>query len=207
MTAWPFNETLRSRVAAHLEGFDRRPLGAEELRRAAVAVALVADDAGQACFVLTVRGDLRRHSGQFALPGGKIDPGETAAQAALRELGEEVGLTASPGDVLGLLDDYPTRSGYLITPVVIWASDTGPLTPDPREVAAAFRVPLADLDVPQAPILSSIRESDRPVLSMPVLGTQVFAPTAAVLYQLREVALHGRRTRVAHYEQPMWAWR
>jgi 8-oxo-dGTP pyrophosphatase MutT (NUDIX family) len=207
MTAWTFGEALRRRVAGHLAGFGRRTVEAEGLRPAAVAVALVADDAGRACFVLTVRGDLRRHGGQFALPGGKLDPGETAVEAALRELEEEVGLSVSPQAVLGLLDDYPTRSGYRITPVVVWAAGAGELVPDPREVAAVFRVPLADLDTREVPLLSSIPESDRPVLAMPVLGTQVFAPTAAVLYQLREVALHGRPTRVAQYEQPVWAWR
>ena len=66
---------------------------------------------------------LRAHRGQWALPGGRCDEGETPVEAALRELHEELGLELGPDDVLGLLDDYPTRSGYLITPVVVWAAD------------------------------------------------------------------------------------
>lgn len=210
MIAWSFDDGLRRRVAAHLEHFERCAAEPGDLRPAAVAVTLLPGDegnAGEACFLLTLRGDLRRHTGQFALPGGKLDPGETAGEAALRELEEEVGLRLPPQAVLGVLDDYPTRSGYLITPVVVWAGEVPRLEADPEEVAALFRVPLAELDQPQVPILSSIAESDRQVLSLPLLGTQVFAPTAAILYQTREVALHGRSTRVAGYEQPVWAWR
>ena len=77
----------------------------------------------------------------------------------------------------------------------------------PNEVARAYRVPLADLDRPDAPVLTRIPESDRPVLSMPILGGLVHAPTAAILYQLLEVALRGRTTRVSHYEQPVFAWK
>lgn len=207
MSTWSFGGPLRRRVADHLARFPRRALSEDERRPAAVALALVPGESGRACFVLTLRGALRRHTGQFALPGGRLDPGETAPQAALRELAEEVGLPASPADVLGLLDDYPTRSGFVITPVVVWAAGAGKLVPDPGEVAAVFRVPLAELEGPEVPLLTSIAESDRPVLSLPLLGTEVFSPTAAILYQLREVALHGRPTRVAHYEQPVWAWR
>ena len=65
---------------------------------------------------------------------------------------------------------------------------------------------LADLDHPDVPQLRSIPESDQPVISVPLLGTRIHAPTAAILYQLREVVVHGRDTRVDHYEQPVWAW-
>lgn len=202
-----FGEPLRRRLLRHLETFDRRGLALEGRRPAAVAALVTADGDGQACFVLTVRAALNRHAGQFALPGGRIDPGETAEQAARRELEEEVGLPAGSEHVLGLLDDYPTRSGFVITPVVLWWAGEAVLRPDPDEVAQVFRVPLDDLDRPDTPHLTPIPESDRPVLSLPLLGTEVFSPTAAILYQLREVALHGRDTRVAHFEQPVWAWR
>ncbi|MFP6630237.1 MAG: coenzyme A pyrophosphatase, partial [Myxococcota bacterium] len=80
------------------------------------------------------------------------------------------------------------------------------MTPNPAEVSAIYRVPLADLDHPDVPQLRSIPESDQPVISVPLLGTRIHAPTAAILYQLREVVVHGRDTRVDHYEQPVWAW-
>ncbi len=148
---------------------------------------------------------LRAHAGQWALPGGRLDDGETPERAALRELAEEVGLVRGPGDVLGLLDDYVTRSGYVITPVVVWAGETGPLVPAEAEVAAVHRVPLADLDVD--PVLDTIPESDAPVIRLPLLGGWLHAPTAAVVYQFCQVACRGRHTRVAHLEAPVFAWR
>ncbi len=152
---------------------------------------------------------MRNHPGQWALPGGRIDPGETAQQTALRELDEELGLALDADAVLGQLDDFVTRSGYVITPVVCWGGAARALAPNPDEVAAVHVVPVRELEHPDIPQLRAIPESDRPVLSlpMPILGTSIHAPTAAVLFQLREVALHGRNTRVAHYEQPVFAWR
>ena len=177
--------------------------------RAAVA-AVIVPDGDAACFVLTRRAvRLGRHSGQWALPGGRMDPGESPEQAALRELGEEVGVLAAPADVLGKLDDYATRSGFLITPVVVWVEWRASFRADPREVAAVHRIPLDALDAPDVPCLHQIPESTRPLIAIPVpeLDTLVHAPTAAILFQLREVAVAGRATRVAHYEQPVFAWR
>jgi 8-oxo-dGTP pyrophosphatase MutT (NUDIX family) len=206
--AYAFDDTFRSRAATHLARFARHPQPADGRRPAAVAVTLVADEAARACFVLTRRAEgLRAHARQWALPGGRIDPGESPARAALRELEEELGLALDEGAVLGLLDDYPTRSGFLITPVVVWGGARVTLTPNPAEVARVYRVPLADLDAPEIPTLVSIPESDRPVIQVPLLGARIHAPTAAVLYQVREVVVHGRPTRVAHFEQPVWAWR
>jgi hypothetical protein len=74
-------------------------------------------------------------------------------------------------------------------------------------VSAAYSVPLDDLEGPDVPRLISIPESERPVIQLPILSTLVHAPTAAVVYQLREVVVHGRDTRVDHFEQPVWAWR
>lgn len=127
--------------------------------------------------------------------------------AALRELHEEIGLTMDEASVLGVLDDYPTRSGYVITPVVLWADRDAEPVPNPAEVAGIYRVPLVDLDAPDVPRLVSIPESERPVIQLPILGTLVHAPTAAVLFQLREVVVHGRPTRVDQFEQPVWAWK
>jgi 8-oxo-dGTP pyrophosphatase MutT (NUDIX family) len=205
-----FGPALRVRVEAHLAAFERRARPDPELKHAAVAATLVGDDSGRACFLITRRASgMRNHPGQWALPGGRIDPGETAQQTALRELDEELGLALGEHAVLGQLDDFVTRSGYVITPVVCWGGAARALAPNPDEVAAVHVVPVRELEHPDIPQLRAIPESDRPVLSlpMPILGTSIHAPTAAVLYQLREVALHGRNTRVAHYEQPVFAWR
>jgi len=203
-----FGSLLREQVSSNLAKHERLSIELAGRRAAAVAVALVAGEDGEGSFVLTRRAvRLRAHSGQWALPGGRIDEGETAADAARRELTEEVGLALPPEEVLGLLDDYATRSGFVITPVVLWSSNTGELVANPKEVAAVYRVPLAVLERPEVPHLHSIPESDRPVISIPMVETYVHAPTAAIVYQLREVAIHGRDTRVAHFEQPTFAWK
>lgn len=170
-----------------------------------MAVTLVEDPDGVA-FLLTRRAPtMRRHAGQWALPGGRSDPGETAGQAARRELGEELGLHLGADAELGLLDDYPTRSGYVITPVVLWAGAGTDLVPNPAEVGEVHRVPLALIDV--EPRFLTIPESDAPVIQLPLFDRFVHAPTGAVLHQFREVVLHRRATRVAHLEQPVFAWR
>jgi 8-oxo-dGTP pyrophosphatase MutT (NUDIX family) len=203
-----FDEALRERAQDHLARFERRPVDLDGRRHAAVAVVLLSDDDGHACLLVTKRvPKLRAHSGQWALPGGRLDAGETPIDAALRELSEEVGLSRERTDVLGLLDDYPTRSGFVITPVVVWGGGVPTLTANPDEVASIHRVALSELEKPDVPRLVSIPESPRPVIQLPILGTLVHAPTAAVVFQAREVVVHGRPTRVAHFEQPVWAWR
>jgi 8-oxo-dGTP pyrophosphatase MutT (NUDIX family) len=203
-----FGEELRARARTHLAGFERRAHPSGERRPAAVALVLLPDDEGRACFVLTRRADrLRAHARQWALPGGRLDPGESAEAAALRELDEEVGLRLDASAVLGVLDDYPTRSGFVITPVVVWGEGAGTLTPNPDEVKHVYHVPLDDLERPEVPILVTIPESDRPVIQLPILSALIHAPTAAVIYQMREVVVHGRPTRVDHFEQPVWAWK
>jgi mutator protein MutT len=202
------DDSLRERISNHLAGFEIESHDGEGLRAAAVALVLIADDTGTPCFVLTRRAaGVRAHGGQWALPGGRLDPGETPEVAALRELSEEVGLDLAEDDILGRLDDYPTRSGFVITPVVVWAGLEAHMVANPDEVAAIFRVPLGELDRPDVPRLHRIPESNRPVISIPLLGANIHAPTAAILYQLREVAVWGRPTRVAAFDQPVFAWR
>ena len=204
----PFGQDLRLRAVANLTCLERRCAAPDGLRPAAVALVIVPDESGRPCFLLTRRAaGLRAHARQWALPGGRLDHGESPADGARRELSEELGLALDASAVLGLLDDYPTRSGYVITPVVVWGAAEGDVVPNAAEVAAVYRVPLADLDAPDVPRLITIPESDRPVIQVPLLGSLIHAPTAAVLYQLREVVMHGRPTRVDHLEQPVWAWR
>lgn len=206
-SATSLDSALRGRITANLARHARLEIPLAKRRPAAVALTLLPDEAQRPSVILTRRAQgLRRHGGQWAIPGGRLDAGETPEDAALRELWEEVGVQAAAPNVLGRLDDYPTRSGFVITPVVVWADDATELTPDPAEVAAAYRVPVAELDHPDSPVLTRIPESERPVISIPFRGDFLHAPTAALLYQLLEVAFHGRATRVNHFEQPVFAW-
>jgi 8-oxo-dGTP pyrophosphatase MutT (NUDIX family) len=201
------DEALRSRACEHLARFERRACPVDGRRAAAVALVLMADAAGEAGLLVTRRAaGLRRHARQWALPGGRVDPGESPQEAALRELAEEVDLRLPADAVLGLLDDYATRAGFVITPVVVWGGAAATLRPNPAEVASVHHVPLRDLEHPDIPKLVAIPESERPVIQLPILSTLVHAPTAAVIYQLREVVVHGRATRVDHFEQPVWTW-
>ena len=164
--------------------------------------------AGGASFVLCRRSaGLNRHASQWALPGGRLDPGETPVDAALRETDEEIGVRLPESAVLGLLDDYPTRSGYVITPVVVWGGPGVELRPDPGEVLAAYRIGLHELVRHDSPRFVSIPESDRPVVQVPLGGDLIHAPTGAVLVQFRWVGLDGRlHERVVDFEQPVFAW-
>lgn len=203
----PFDASLGADVARKLAQLDPVSLPPNGLKRAAVCLILTSDPDGNAAVVLTLRSThIKRHANQFAFPGGRVDPGETAIDAALRETHEEVGLVLARDAVIGTLDDFATRSGYLITPVVVWAPAAIEMRANPDEVAAIYRVPLSELMQVDVPQFVRIPESDRPVIRYPLLGTLIHAPTAALLYQLIEVAVYGRATRVAHLEQPVWAW-
>ncbi len=204
----PFDDALRAQIARNLAQSVSVPLSRTDLKRAAVCVILTDDGAGGAALVLTLRAKhLNAHSGQFALPGGRVDAGESAIEAALRETREEINLDLAHEAILGRLDDYPTRSGFLITPVVAWAPPGAAMRANPAEVEAVYRVPLHQLGQAGCPEFVAIPESDQPVIRYPLLGTLIHAPTAAVLYQFMEVGVCGRDTRVAHLEQPVWAWR
>lgn len=202
-----FDETLREKIRARLSNFERRAHEGHGLKRAAVAIAVAPDDRS-ASFLLTRRAPrLNAHAGQWALPGGRLDAGETAVEAALRELDEEISLRIESASVLGILDDYPTRSGYVVTPVIVWAESTDAMKPNPGEVASIHHFRLAELERTDSPVFLTIPESERPVIRLLLGDSHVHAPTAAMLHQFAEVALAGRPTRVAHYEQPVWAWK
>ncbi len=206
-----FGEELRAQITQNLAQFERVEMEQGDLRLAAVAIVVVKSDVNdEACFLLTLRPvRMNRHSNQYALPGGRLDEGETTQQAALRELSEEVGVDLGPEHVLGALDDYATRSGFRITPIVMWGGACETLNPDPGEVEAAFRIPLSDINAEAVPRLIPSEEGEHPVLCAHIetLGHTVYAPTAAIFYQFREVALRGASTRVAHFDQPAFAWK
>ncbi len=209
---------LRQRLARH----DVRASAPAGRRRAAVVVAVTeaglgADVPGTpvhaqwsdaTALLLTRRAEsLNAHAGQWAMPGGRIDAGETPEQAALRELVEEVGLQLPADAICGRLDDYATRSGYVITPVVVWAGAARELTPNPAEVASIHRIPASEMLRADAPLLNQVKGAEHPVLRMPVGERWIAAPTAAFIYQFRVWCLLERDTRVAHFDQPFFAWR
>ena len=208
-THYRYDEAMRARIAANLDGFTRARASTEGLKHAAVAITLVCDDQGEGAYVLTRRTPrLNSHAGQFALPGGRIDEGETPIEGALRELREEVNLRLGQEAVMGVLDDYQTQSGYLITPIVVWGGIDARMEANPQEVARIHRITFRELNRPGSPEFVDIPESERPVMRL-LMGDDdaLHAPSAAMVYQFREVGLHGRQTRVAHLGEPVWAWR
>ncbi|MEM7465848.1 MAG: CoA pyrophosphatase [Pseudomonadota bacterium] len=218
------DEKFRQQILRYLAGFDI--LTAEnddpELRHAAVAVVICDLAYGanvdglpkheeyqrSAALLLTKRSSkLRRHAGQWALPGGRLDEGETAAQTALREMHEEVGLELNESHIIGQLDDFVTRSGFVMTPILFWVGELPTLALNEDEVESVHRIPISEFLREDAPMLSESDHSDAPVLRMPIGNTWIAAPTAAILLQFREVCMLGKNTRVAHYDQPTFAWK
>ncbi len=217
------NDELRHYIAANLTSFPFQSGKSRDGKRAAAVAITIVDVAhkpnlagipfeaswvDQAAILLTRRSTkLKKHAGQWALPGGRVDEGEKPAETALRELEEEVGLKLGKERVIGRLDDYTTRSGFTIKPIVVWGGRVTKLVANPDEVEAIHRIPVAEFMRADAPILQTIPESENPVLLMPVGESWIAAPTAALLYQFREVCILGKNTRVAHFEQPYFAWK
>lgn len=218
------DDVLRQSITAALQRFAVQYLPDTDAPRGRAAVALVVTEEGpgaqvgglpattqwstRAAMVLTRRAShLRHHASQWALPGGGIEADESPEQAALRELREEVGVSLPPEAVLGRLDDYATRSGFIISPVVLWADAARAMEPNADEVASIHRISLTEFLRADAPLLDAVPDQPHPVLRMPVGDSWIAAPTAAMLYQFREVCLLERPTRVAHFGQPEFAWR
>jgi 8-oxo-dGTP pyrophosphatase MutT (NUDIX family) len=198
---------LRHRILGHMAAFERRTLDGAHLRRAAVAI-LLSPVGGEPTFALTRRAlTLRRGAGNFALPGGNTDPGETPEVTARRETWEELGVPQEIGEPLGLLDDFVTLGGHLVTPVILWTDQELELRPNPSEVDKAWKVPLSDLDHPEAPRREPHPDGGEAILRMFAAANWVNPPTAAWLYQFREVALRGNPVRVDTVGQPNWTAR
>jgi 8-oxo-dGTP pyrophosphatase MutT (NUDIX family) len=198
---------------AVLDGADDHPFSPERLDHIPGAddfdlTGSVAGTAGGPAFLLTRRAPrLKAHSGQWALPGGRVDDGELPLDAARRELREEIGLDLPPSALLGYLDDYATRSGFVITPCIFWGGADPEIRANPDEVLSIHRVGFHELCRPDSPRFVSIPESDRPVVQVPIGGDLIHAPTGAVLLQFRRVAIEGGYEMVSGYEQPVFAWR
>jgi 8-oxo-dGTP pyrophosphatase MutT (NUDIX family) len=220
-TPYICSDYLKDTVGANLGEFSAIEAEEEGLRRAAVAVVIADVGLGaniqgianptrwsdEAAIFLTRRSEnLRNHPGQWALPGGKLEANESNSQCALRELEEEVGVMIPSDNVLGSLDDFVTRSGFAIRPIVIWGGKGLTTQINRDEVASLHRIPVSEFLRLDAPMLSTVNTSEFPILRMPVGKDAIAAPTAAILYQFREVCILGRPTRVAHYEQPRFAW-
>jgi 8-oxo-dGTP pyrophosphatase MutT (NUDIX family) len=197
-------EALKAKIAANLAAFPRIAIDLGDLRPAAVAVLLSPLD-GEPTYVLTRRAlTMRRGAGNYALPGGNFEPGEDAVAAAIRESAEELGVVTDRIVALGLLDDFVTLGGHRVTPVVLWSPDPLTLNPDPTEVQEAWLNPVAELDHPESPRREAHPDGGEPIARMYARGQWINPPTAAFLYQFREVALHGRATRVSMIGQPTW---
>ena len=194
---------IRQTVRDNLARFERRasPLGQKP---AAVAIVIMLDGDVPVVPIFQRTHTMSRHPGQMAIPGGRLHEGEDVMRCALRELDEELGVRLDPAGVLGLLDDFDTRSGFTITPVVVWSgASPHTLRPSPDEVRRLFVVTATELR--EAVAEAAMEPPQRFSLKLPEV--EVFAPTAAMLYQFSEVALDGRECRVADFFQPEWTHR
>ena len=239
------DQSLRDQIKSNLASFDATKRTAK--KSAAVALIVVEQGYGAdlshlphyeawqqiPALLLTTRSyQLRNHPGQWALPGGRIDRGETVFEAAQRETREEIHLSLTRADLLGTLDDFVTRSGFVMSPMVFWGGKAEHIKPNPQEVESIHRIPIAELMREDAPMLDYHEITDDPknkssheriddpsarlstdsaptgpVLRMPIGDNWIAAPTAAILYQFREVGILGNATRVAHFDQPRFAWK
>jgi len=194
--------SYREVISARLAAWNRRIVEpGSSLRRAAVAITLI--DRNRAAQVLIVKRVNRGlNPGQWALPGGRVDAGEDAITAALRELREEAGMEAGPADVLGLLDDFVTNSGHLITPVVVAIAANQSPRRNAAEIASLHPIPLQRLLEPGVPRWRRGPDNSG-LLQLPLRHDLIMhAPTGAILWQFAEVALRGRDLRVSHLTEP-----
>ena len=193
-------QELRRRLASHPSDRDLLRIGhyaggdprrLQELMprvvtRAAVLVPIV-DRGDELTVLLTLRADnLAHHAGQVAFPGGRIDPGESATEAALREAWEELGLQPETADVVGEIDPYRTVTGYVVTPVLAVVEPDQPLSPHEHEVADWFEAPLAFvLDARNQHLKSALfRGRERHYYEIVWNDRRIWGATAAMLVNL-----------------------
>jgi 8-oxo-dGTP pyrophosphatase MutT (NUDIX family) len=170
------------------------------IRRAVVAITLLNRPHGLA-FVVLKRVARGLNPGQWALPGGKTEPGETPTETALRELAEETDIRCGPEAVLGTLDDFAATSGFAITPVVVIAPADARPRRNPAEVASIHLIPVARLVAPGVPRWRPT--PDGPLLQVPLRHDMVVhAPTGAILWQFAQVALAGTEVRFDNLQEP-----
>lgn len=163
------------------------------LRPAAVLIPVIARPEG-ATVLMTRRSDsLASHTGQIAFPGGRLDPGETAVQAAVREAFEEVALDPAAVEPLGFSDPYETVTGFLVTPVVAWLAQPPVTTPAPEEVAEVFETPWDFLMDPANHRRDFYERDGQPrrwFWAMPWTDRYIWGATAGILRALR-IRLYG----------------
>lgn len=181
-----------------LTHFSPTTFEANGLRRASVAIVVHRRGGDLGIWVIRRAAGMREHPGQYALPGGRVEPGEDVIAAGLRELDEELGVGLTRDDVVGRLDDYVTRSGYVISSIICWAPGRRSVTINTAEVASVQFVSFIDLLA--SPRFVPDPESGRCAIEFPLFDVLIQAPTAALLFQFAEVVLRGRQTRVASFE-------
>ena len=163
-----------------------------EIRPAAVLIAVT--DRSEPGVILTHRPpDMRAHPGQVAFPGGKLDPGEDAVEAALREAREELAIAAANVQLIGASDRFVTGSGNDVTPVLGLVPPDLPIAPNPAEVAGWFEAPLGYL---LDPANHAHKETEwlgrvRPYIEIEWQGHRIWGVTAAIIANLaRRLAWH-----------------
>ena len=161
----------------------------DAMRDAAVLVPIIWHDAGPSILLTLRASGLSSHAGQVAFPGGRLEPGESAAAAALREAAEEVGLDPALAQIAGHLPLHFTGTGYRVTPVVAFLDPPLTLTPEPSEVAAIFELPLATVLDPAAPTLRQVElhGRQREFWVWPHPEHLIWGATAAMLVTLAQL--------------------
>lgn len=176
------------RTPVLIEGDPLDPLQGPHAVPTPAAVLMPVVDRPEPTVILTVRTDtVRRHAGQIAFPGGRIDPGDQGPiDAALREAEEEIGLRRSAVEVIGIADRYRTITGYEVTPVLAVVLPDQPLAPQPAEVAAIFEAPLDYLLRPEHQVVRTMdwQGRERSYFEIDWEGRRIWGATAAMIVNL-----------------------
>ena len=178
--------------AALAEPAAQEPLEGDlpELRALAevpAAVLVAVTDRSDPGVILTIRLDnMRTHAGQVAFPGGRLDPGEDAVGAALREAHEEILLDPDLVEIIGSIEPYRTVTGYVVTPVIGVIPPDLQLSPHEQEVADWFEAPLAFLLDPANQRLQSalFQGAERHYYEIVWNGRRIWGATAAMIVNL-----------------------